>query len=62
MARDPWWPGKCKDPWVVCRVAAADVTAEWLRQARDSGAYVRTDSNGDVLVKYRASELRKAGN
>jgi hypothetical protein len=50
------------DPWVTCRMAAANVTPEWLAEVKTNGAFVRQDSNGDVLVRYRASELRKAPN
>ncbi len=45
--------------WYTCRVKAADVTDEWLREVRGNKAYVRHDSNGDVLVRYRESELMK---
>jgi hypothetical protein len=48
------------DPMVTCSVAARDVTAEFLQKAQTEGAYVRTQNNGDVIVKYRASQLRKA--
>lgn len=47
------------DPWIVCKVAARDVTPEWLQKAKDDGAYMRTQTNGDVIVKYRASQLEK---
>lgn len=51
-----------KDPWVVCTVAAKDVTAEWLAEALKSGAYMRTEPNGDVIVRYQASQLEKRPN
>ncbi len=44
------------DPWVWCRIQAKDVTEEHVTCA----AFVRREPNGDVIVKYRASELRHA--
>jgi len=43
------------DPWVICRVAAKDATAEWHAENQPNVEEILP--TGEVRVRYRESEL-----
>lgn len=48
------------DPWVYCTVKAADAdnNRTWLRE--QAGRVVREEPNGDIVLRFRSSELAHA--
>jgi len=43
------------DPWITCKLSAADVTAEWLADYRPNIREILP--SGDVRAQFRQSEL-----
>jgi hypothetical protein len=46
-----------EDPWVTCLLKAKDATEEFL--SANEKSIVRRLPNGDVMLQFRQSELRK---